>query len=165
VGSEAEGRGGKRALIDALNHAFRQDQNRTQAFDELAAKRLGINLTDLRCMDIIEQHGGMTAGDLAEAAHLTTGAVTAVLDRLERAGYACRVRDEVDRRRVRVELTAKAHEAAADIYLPLGADFERFFDRYTSDELRFLLEMLERAGEVQSRHLDRLKAERGESSL
>lgn len=156
----AEKRRTKAELIGEVGLAFRQEQNRGQAFDELAAERLGINLTDLRCIDIVEQHGGLTAGELAEAAHLTTGAVTAVLDRLERAGYARRVRDEADRRRVRVELTAKAAKAAGEIYGPLGEGFYAVLDRYTADELRMVLDLLHRAAEVQARSLERLQSDR-----
>jgi DNA-binding MarR family transcriptional regulator len=156
---EPEKRQTKAQLMDEVGLAFRQDQNRGQAFDELAAQRLGINLTDLRCIDIIEQHGGLTAGELASAAHLTTGAVTAVLDRLERAGYARRVRDETDRRRVRVELTEKAGEAAREVYGPLGAGFHAVLDRYTVEELRMVLDLLHRAAEVHARSLARLKAD------
>jgi DNA-binding MarR family transcriptional regulator len=150
----------KAELMAALGQAFRESQNRAQAFDELAAERLGINLTDLRCMDLIEQHGGLTAGELAEAAHLTTGAVTAVLDRLERAGYARRVRDRVDRRRVRAHLTAKAEEAAGAIWGPIAEESPSLLDRYTTEEISLVLDVMRRSAEFQDRHIERLKSQR-----
>jgi DNA-binding MarR family transcriptional regulator len=153
-----EKRRNKAELIGELALAFRQDQNRGQAFDELVAERLGINLTDLRCIDIVEQHGGITAGELAEAAHLTTGAVTAVLDRLERAGYAQRVRDQTDRRRVRVELTESAQQAAGALYGPLAEGFNALMDRYTADQLEIVLDLLRRGAEVHARSFERLKS-------
>lgn len=159
----------KADVIADLGLAFRREQNRSQAFDELAAARLGINLTDLRCIDIIEQRAGdaagggdggatagITAGELAAEAHLTTGAVTAVLDRLERAGYARRVPDPADRRRVRIELTATVGQAAAEIYGPRGQAFHELFDRYTTDQLELLLDVIERSIEVGDRELERL---------
>lgn len=163
----------KAHLIAELGLAFRREQNLSQAFDELAAERLGINLTDLRCLDIVEQHGGgrpapeatgdeplgITAGELAEEAHLTTGAVTAVLDRLERAGYARRVRDPADRRRVRIALTAKAGRAAAEIYEPRGRAFGHLFDRYTTAELRLLLDLIRRSAAVGGDELERLEGD------
>ncbi|MGH3128797.1 MAG: MarR family transcriptional regulator [Gaiellaceae bacterium] len=71
-----------------------------------------MNRTDLRCLNIIENNGAMTAGRLAELSGLTTAAVTSVLDRLERAGYARRVRDQPDRRQVMVEVTPLLAERA-----------------------------------------------------
>ena len=76
--------------------------------DQVVADFLGLNRTDTRCLDIIERLDGVSAGRLASEAGLSTGAVTTVLDRLERAGYARRVQDPGDRRRVLVELTPPA---------------------------------------------------------
>src|SRR5438876_108647 len=77
-------------VIWQLGDAIRQSQVDTDAFDQFVADSLGINRTDLRCGDILERSGPMTAGELAKAAHLTTGAVTALLDRLEAAGRRTR---------------------------------------------------------------------------
>ena len=66
---------------------------------------------------------------------LTTGAITTVLDRLERAGFARRARDESDRRRVRVTLTEKAHQELWPYYEPLLRMSEQLYARYTDDEL------------------------------
>ena len=67
--------------------------------DQAVADYLGINRTDARCLDIIGRLGGVSAGRLARESGLSTGAVTTVLDRLERAGYARRTSDPGDRRR------------------------------------------------------------------
>src|SRR5918995_739593 len=85
-------------------------------FDNLAAERLGVNRTDLHCLNIIENSGGLTAGELAAEAALTTGAVTGVVDRLEKVGYARRVPDPADRRRVKVEVTPKFYSRADRIW-------------------------------------------------
>ena len=81
--------------------------------DQVVADYLGLNRTDTRCLDIIERLDGVSAGRLASEAGLSTGAVTTVLDRLERAGYARRVQDPGDRRRVLVELTPAGAARAA----------------------------------------------------
>ena len=81
--------------------------------DQVMADDLGLNRTDTRCLDIIERLDGVSAGRLASEAGLSTGAVTTVLDRLERAGYARRVQDPGDRRRVLVELTPAGAARAA----------------------------------------------------
>src|SRR4029450_834351 len=76
----------KKPRIEELSREFRVSGNQDSAFDNLAAERLGLNRTDLHCLNIIENSGGLTAGELADEAGLTTGAVTGVIDRLEGAG-------------------------------------------------------------------------------
>src|SRR3970040_1730273 len=97
---------GKRAeLIAGVGQAMREYQRANDAFDEALTVRMGLNRTDGRCIALLQERRRMTAGELAEAVGLTTGAVTAVVDRLEKAGWARRVRDDADRRRVLVEPT------------------------------------------------------------
>src|ERR671924_373620 len=95
----------REAVQEEFSAAIRAYQTSNDNWDQAMSDHYGINRTDARCIDLIDQAGGMTAGELARAAGLTTGAVTAVIDRLERAGLARRVRDEGDRRRVRIEVT------------------------------------------------------------
>jgi DNA-binding MarR family transcriptional regulator len=95
---------------------LRRNQVLTQMLDEAAAEYLGVNTTDGRAIDVIDQAGRITAGDLARELRLSTGAVTTIVDRLERAGYARRVADPADRRRVLIEVTAKVRRMSSDIY-------------------------------------------------
>jgi DNA-binding MarR family transcriptional regulator len=133
-------------LGEAISLEIRRSQNRSDAFDEAVSEKVGINRTDLRCLDIISQEGGrLTAGRLARLAGLTTGAMTTVLDRLERAGYARRVRDEVDRRRVQVELVEDAMQTFWPYYEPLADLSRELFGRYSEEELELILDFL-RAG-------------------
>src|ERR1700739_1021801 len=85
----------------------RRNQVLTQMLDEQAAVYLGINTTDGRALDVIDQAGRITAGDLARELRLSPGAVTTIVDRLEKAGYARRIKDADDRRRVLIEVTTK----------------------------------------------------------
>src|SRR5215218_8350505 len=115
-------RDSKKEMIAEVIQLARDHQAANDAFDEVAYQKLGINRTDGRCLDIVENQGRMTAGRLAELSGLTTAAVTAVLDRLEKAGYARRVRDQEDRRQVIVELTPLMTERGAQIWGPLGKE-------------------------------------------
>ncbi len=96
--------------------AIRQHQNATDMMDMAVADLLGINRTDGICLDIIDQNERMTAGQLAEAVELSTGTITAVIDRLEKAGYVRRVPDPSDRRKVLVEVTDQTREISGHIY-------------------------------------------------
>ena len=99
----------------------------------------------------------MTAGELASASGLTTGAVTAVIDRLEQAGYLRRVRDEADRRKVNVEVTPRHYEEAGKVWAPLMEDWQRTLAaRFTAKELRTITEFLRSATELGERHADRI---------
>jgi DNA-binding MarR family transcriptional regulator len=127
-------------------------------FDEAAAAFVGINRTDARCIDLIDRAGRMTAGQLATAAHLTSGAVTAVLDRLEEAGLVRRVPDPADRRRVFVEVTPALAEISAPIYGPLVQEGVGWIAKYSDEQLETILDFMERNREILARHTSRVMA-------
>jgi DNA-binding MarR family transcriptional regulator len=137
---------------------MRAYQTTNDNFDQAVADLAGMNRTDMRCLDLIDQAGGMTAGELARAANLTTGAVTAVVDRLEAAGMARRVRDEADRRKVRIESTPRLHEMSAPIFAPLIEESIRWMSRYSEEELAVILDFLRTADEFQARQVERVRA-------
>jgi DNA-binding MarR family transcriptional regulator len=127
----------KNELIEELSWEVRAAQSATDQMDDAACRALGINRTDGRCMDIIDREGPVAAGRLAEASGLTTAAVTAVIDRLAKAGYARRLDDPNDRRRVLVELTPLCRERAGVIWGPFAV-FTEILGRYTIAELELL---------------------------
>jgi DNA-binding MarR family transcriptional regulator len=147
--------------IAALISAFRTSGNLDRAFDNRAAEALGVNRTDLHCLNIVENRGGVTAGALAVEAGLTTGAVTGVVDRLERAGYARRVPDPVDRRRVKVEVTDDFYASADEIWRPVAAEWHaELARRFSGDQLDLITEFLDSTNELTRRHLERISASR-----
>jgi DNA-binding MarR family transcriptional regulator len=150
----------KERLIQELGEQFRVSGIHDIAFDQVVADRLGINRTGLNCMDVIERHGGVTAGELAAEAGLTTGAVTAVVDRLERKGYVRRTRDTQDRRKVKLEVTSAFVAEAEKIYGPLFAEWSELMHRPTIEELEAMLEFMRAGNEVKPRHIERVR--RGE---
>jgi DNA-binding MarR family transcriptional regulator len=151
-------RGSKQQLIEQLIREFRASGNQDSAFDALAGERLGVNETDLRCLNILENSGGLGAGELAAEAGLTAGAITGVIDRLEKAGFARRVSDPIDRRRVRVEVTPAFYGRAEEIWGPVAADWHSTLARrFTSRELKGIIDFLDATNAVGRRHLDRLR--------
>jgi DNA-binding MarR family transcriptional regulator len=132
----------KRELFDALIDEVQRSQEATARFDEAVADAAGVNRTDLRCLDVLRREGSVTAGRLAEATGLTSGAMTTALDRLERAGLARRVRDTADRRRVLVEITPEAMRAAMHYYGEHMAFAERLYRRYNQAQIELLLEFV-----------------------
>jgi DNA-binding MarR family transcriptional regulator len=147
----------REAIIDEGGKVFRAYQTSNDNFDQAIADRLGMNRTDMRCIDLIDQAGGMTAGELARAAGLTTGAVTAVVDRLERAGMARRVADPSDRRRVRIEVTPKLWELTGPLMIPFIAESQAILEDYSTEELERFAEFLRRVIDVQAKHIERIR--------
>jgi DNA-binding MarR family transcriptional regulator len=147
----------KQELLDAIGDQFRISQNRSDVFDEAASQILGINRTDMRVIDIVTRKGRATAGEVAKEAALTTGGVTAVVDRLERVGYLQRVRDPDDRRRVWLEATPKLWERTMEIWGPLSELWQSRARNLSREQLEFVLEFLAGGNEMMSDQIDRVR--------
>jgi DNA-binding MarR family transcriptional regulator len=141
-----------------LGAAFQAHQRAVDALDEAVANYLGVNRTDLRCLDVLLQHGSASPGSLATAVGLTTGSVTTMLDRLEALGYVQRVPDPTDRRRVEVRPTEEAITAAARLYGPLVEEGQRDLARYTVADLELFVDFLERDRPRQEAHANRIRS-------
>jgi DNA-binding MarR family transcriptional regulator len=136
-----------------LGDVMRRYQRATDLFDEAVAAKLGLNRTDFRCLDILDQQAPMTAGALAEASRLSTGAVTFVLDRMESAGFIRRRRDESDRRRVVVELVPAARQRAQGLHMPMVRDARQALGDFTPDEVALVCRFLRVSTEVFERNV------------
>jgi len=157
----------KRQVFDELIDEVRRSQSATDRFDQAVADALGLNRTDMRCLDALEREGSVSAGRLAQATGLTSGAMTTALDRLERAGYARRVHDIEDRRRVLVEVTPKALHDAGRFYGEHQAESERLYQRYSEKQLELLLQFVRDGREFNEGHAERVEQqnrERGRTS-
>ena len=146
-------------LYEEVIDQIRRSQTANQTFDHAVADLLGINQTDFRCVDIIQRRERITAGDLARESELTTGAVTAMIDRLERAGYARRVADPSDRRRVLVEITPELLQRTEKYYAPLAEAAYEAFNNYTDDQLEFVREFHRAGSELNERMAAKLREE------
>jgi DNA-binding MarR family transcriptional regulator len=145
-------------LLASLNDEFRLQGVVTDIADQAVADLMGLNRTDARCLDIIERLSQVTAGRLASESGLSTGAVTTVLDRLERAGLARRVTDPADRRRVLAEVTPKSRRLTDEIYGPLASAGAQELERYSDAELALLRDFLRRGRSLQEEHIERVRA-------
>ncbi|HLH11069.1 MAG TPA: MarR family transcriptional regulator [Methylovirgula sp.] len=132
-------------LIAALNTAMREASGQGVLYSQAVAQRLGINSTDLECLDHIALRGPLTAGALAAATGLTSGAITGVIDRLERAGFAARERDANDRRKVLVRALPAIEKKIAPLFEPMQKAAIASLSSYSDKELALLLDFLQRA--------------------
>jgi DNA-binding MarR family transcriptional regulator len=120
---------------------------------QVVAGRLGMNSADLECLDHISR-GPVTAGRLAELTRLTTGAITGVIDRLERAGLARRERDANDRRKIRV----KALPAVSERVAPMERAAMVVLSKHRDDELALFLDFLITARDAALTAMSQLRA-------
>ncbi|MET9506032.1 MarR family transcriptional regulator [Streptomyces sp. NPDC006622] len=123
------------------------------------AQRLGLNVTDLTCFGYVIQAGEdlLTAGDLATRVHVTTGAVTGILNRLERAGYVTRRPDPRDRRRVRVAAEPAAVARVHALYEPYYARLHTLFADYSPEETAVLTDWFTRATTLANAYREELR--------
>src|SRR5215213_3372635 len=128
------------SLVATLEGALRETSSQTVLFSHAVADRAGINPTDLETLDILVRSGPMTAGRLAELTGLTTGAITGLVDRLERRGYARREPHPSDRRSVIVQpLTEIAERDLGPAYVSMNQEMDELLSRYSDEELAVIL--------------------------
>lgn len=146
-------------LVAALNRAMRDASGQGVLYSQAVAQRLGVNSTDLECLDIIVMRGPVTAGELARATGLTTGAITGVIDRLDRAGFAMRERDAADRRKVLVAALPAVERRVVPLFKPMEHATLSALSAYDDKELALLLNFFVRAHEAAVAAMAMLRAE------
>jgi DNA-binding MarR family transcriptional regulator len=124
--------------------------------DQAAADRFGVNRTDMRALDILGADGPLAPSSLAQRLGITTGGLTSVLDRLERAGYVQRRGDPTDRRRQVVEPTAATAAREREVFQGLIEVTTRFLNSYTDEQLRVIHDFLSRMGRLTSDYVETL---------
>jgi DNA-binding transcriptional ArsR family regulator len=138
--------------------AIRKTGSLMHLMSQAAADRIGINATDLNCMNILSFSGQLTAGELARATGLTTASITGVVDRLEQAGFVRRERDATDRRRVVIHLNVeRALGTVAPVFGPMMGAWQRMAAEYSDDELRLIVEFYGQMEQIIREHLARLR--------
>jgi DNA-binding MarR family transcriptional regulator len=146
----------RKTLLETLLTTLRDIGAQGSAYNQAVAGRLGINGTDLECLTLITGRGAVTAGGLSEATGLTSGAITGVIDRLERAGYAVRQADPGDRRKVLVRAAPAAPARVQPLFAPMDRAAAAALAAYSEAQLQLLLDLLERvqqAGRIASEEL------------
>jgi len=130
----------RRRLESEFLLALRRSGAVMQLLGAASAERIGINVTDLNCLNILALSGPLTAGELARATGLTTASITGVLDRLEEGGFVRRERDAHDRRRVVVHLNpTRGLRDVAPVFAPVVEAWRTTAAQYTDEQLALIL--------------------------
>lgn len=144
----------------SVGRALQRYQSVVDDFDREMARILGVNGTDVRCLELLITNTGdeVTPRDIAAHLNLTAGSVTTMLDRLERVGYVTRSRHAGDRRKVLVEATPRVTELAWSMMSPMLDDANgEVISHFTLDQLDTIEQFVTRATEVQRRHVELLR--------
>lgn len=142
-----------------VGDAIRAYQAAVDDFDRESARLLGINETDLRCLEILLQDLPQAIpGELATRLGLTSGSVSTMLDRLEKAGLLTRSPHPDDRRKTIIRVTPRAEQRASALVAPLVTEAAGLLSGYTANEIRLLVDFMQRARELQQRHVERLRS-------
>ena len=122
------------------------------------AQSVGLNATDTKCIDLILRgpSDSVTAGWLSEATGLTTGAITHILDRLEKRRFVQRLRDTQDRRKVFIRVRPETLAPLTPKYEAIGRSYLKMIEQYSDRELQLICEYMEKAAETSERELARL---------
>ena len=139
----------RRQLVRSIVDQARRSSTRSVLLHAVIAERLGLNPSDHKCADLLTAEAGVsTPGRMAELTGLSTGAITGVLDRLERAGFVVREPDPNDRRRTLVRLTPERMPNMHRIFAPLSEGMERICANYTAAELSLILRFMRESYEM-----------------
>ncbi len=143
-------------LVEQIRRAFGRNSLANGLMSQAVAERLGLNLTDFSTMIMLGDRGPMAASQIAEATGLSTGAVTGVIDRLERGGWVVRESDPDDRRRVVVRAAMERKAEVDELYRPLVEAGEARMAGASEEKLEFMVGFLNGTAELFEQHAARL---------
>jgi DNA-binding MarR family transcriptional regulator len=146
----------ERPLPARVTGSLRALSTEIDRLDQAAADRYGLNRTDMRALDIVGRAGPMAPTNLARLLGFTTGGVTTVLDRLERAGYVRRRPSPGDRRRLEVEVTEATAARDAEVFGGLIRQTSELLATYSDDQLLVIEDFLTRARQLTAAYADAL---------
>lgn len=146
----------KETRVYELMMAVRKLTRSSLMLQYAVAEKMNLNATDAECIDFLMEMGPSTAGDLAKMTRLTTGAITNVIDRLEKAGFVKRESDPQDRRKVIIRFIPKKHEKAKRYYDAMAADVHALFSTYNETKLKSLLQHSDSLTEIFQKHAEKI---------
>lgn len=160
--STPPGKNSKRAkLLEKVWDLGRKMSTQTVFLHQAIAQTVGLNATDTKCIELISRAGDepVTPGWIGRRTGLSSGAVTHILDRLEKRRYIERVRDAKDRRKIFIRLRPDVFRQLAPKYEPIGRASLGVADQYSDRELELVCRFMEQLSEISQRELERVIAQ------
>ena len=155
----------KQGLVERVGVAVRRMGAQSVLASETIAAIFGLHKTDLESLDLIYLKGGAcSAGELAKATGLTSGSTTALIDRLEKAGYVVREDDPNDRRRQIVRIQSNAIKPIQAVYKPIQVEMFKLWTSYRAEDLDVIADFITRSTQLHAECLERIKSTSAVSS-
>jgi len=149
------GNSGARPLVVEVGEVVRRTGAQSVIASEAIAEKFGLHKTDLESLDLLFLQGGACSpGDLGRATGLTSGSVTALIDRLEKAGYVKREPDQEDRRKQIVRIQRETIRPIEAVYAPMQAAMFQLWSEYSDRDLRVIIDFLKRSAELHAKCLE-----------
>ncbi|MGY3311515.1 DNA-binding MarR family transcriptional regulator [Peribacillus simplex] len=148
------------ALLESLTHSLQRYGMRSVLFQQNMAQKIGVSHTDLKSAEILNETGPITAGELSKITGLSTGSVTALINRLEKSGYVKRERDHMDGRRVMIAPISEKQEQIKSHYQSLSMATKDLCSAYNEQELIFINQFVEDITKIMDKENDKLMSER-----
>lgn len=160
MSSSIYGKSKRRELLNRLWDLGRTMSTQTVFLHQAIAQSVGLNATDTKCIDLILRgpEGSVTAGWLSDMTGLTTGAITHILDRLEKRRFIERVRDTRDRRKIFVRVRPESLEPLIPKYEAMGKAYMKLAEQYGDKELQLVCDYLEKTSEISAVELAKMIA-------
>jgi MarR family transcriptional regulator, organic hydroperoxide resistance regulator len=117
-------------------------------FHAAASKKLGLHVSDVKALNLLLEHGPLTAGQLAGELGLTPGAVTSLVRRLQAASFVRREPGPQDRRSVTIHIEPKQIAQATELYQPTTRSMTALLENYSVKELELLIEYEQRVADI-----------------
>jgi DNA-binding MarR family transcriptional regulator len=150
----------RKELLERFSNLGRRVSTQTVFLHQAIAQSFGLNATDTKCVDLILSHPAesVTAGQLSAMTGLTTGAITHILDRLEKRQVIERIRDTRDRRRIFLRVNPQSLEPLMPQYEAIGRAYTDLAGQYSDGELQLICDYMERASVVAEQQLATISA-------
>lgn len=149
----------QKKLFSELSEAVQRAGTLKVLHTNAVANRIGLSATEFEAMDIITRYQPMTAGKLADYCGLTTGAITGLVDRLERADFVKRERDSEDRRRVYIKPIeiAERNQKVRELYTPIAEALRTLIAQYTPEQTQLLIDLHKQLNEATEKAISELR--------
>jgi DNA-binding MarR family transcriptional regulator len=148
----------RQELLERLAYQLgRELSARTIMFHSSIAEKMGLSITEHKALDLLSRQGPITAGQLADVTGLTTGAITGMVDRLQKAGFVRRVADPSDRRKVKIEAVVEKYEEMAGIFASLGQAMNALLEGYDDKELAVIQDFMTRLPALMEQETKKLR--------
>ncbi len=144
----SDGRRERGELIATFDKEARRMGSMATLHNHAIGEAVGLHQTDQELLDLLDWAEPLTAGEIAGHLGLSSGAVTALIDRLEAGGWVRRERDPVDRRRVFVHLSHERGGELWPLYQPMSEAIDVYRTSLSDEELLVVVQFLEFANQL-----------------